>query len=150
MAEAVRHWGEMRRLKNTLDRIDRRGYGAYKDLAGSFEFDGFTLFIDRVQRDPFAPPSLTRVRTKDNRFDPSLFESRVPRVAFEDFLTRQANRATRDVARGDRGPGGRGGGAAGGGGGSGVGGVAWGASGARAGAGGSGYSGPPRRSSPAP
>src|SRR4028119_1010349 len=110
MAEAVRHWGEMRRLKNTLDRIDRRGYGAYKDLAGSFEFDGFTLFIDRVQRDPFAPPSLIRVRTKDNRFDPSLFESRVRRVAFEDFLTREVNRASQDVVRGDRGSGGRGGG----------------------------------------
>ena len=98
----------MRRLRTTLDRIDRKGYGAYKDLAGSFEFDGFTLFIDRVQRDPFAPPSLIRVRTKGNRFDPSLFENPVRRVAFEDFLTREVDRAVREVVRGDRGSGGSG------------------------------------------
>ena len=98
----------MRRLGATLDRIDRRGYGAYKDSAGTFEFDGFTLHIDRVQRDPFAPPSLVRVRTKDNRFAPSLFENRVRRVAFEDFLTREVDRAIGGVVRGNRGSGGSG------------------------------------------
>ncbi len=98
----------MQRLRSALDRIDRKGYGAYKDLSGSFEFDGFTLFIDRVQRDPFAPPSLIRVRTKENRFDPTLFENPVRRVAFEDFLTREVDRAVRDVVRGDRGSGGSG------------------------------------------
>ncbi|MEJ7842263.1 MAG: ABC-ATPase domain-containing protein [Rubrobacter sp.] len=98
----------MHRLRSTLDRIDRKGYGAYKDLSGSFEFDGFTLFIDRVQRDPFAPPSLIRARTKENRFDPTLFENPVRRVAFEDFLTREVDRAVRDVVRGDRGSGGSG------------------------------------------
>lgn len=98
----------MRRLGATLDRIDRRGYGAYKDLAGSFEFDDFALSIDRVQRDPFAPPSLVRVRTKGNGFDPSLFENRVRRVAFEDFLTRAVDRAIGDVVRGNRGSGGSG------------------------------------------
>ena len=98
----------MRRLVSTLDRIDRKGYGAYKDLSGSFEFDDFTLFIDRVQRDPFAPPSLIRIRTRDNRFDPSLFEGRIRRVAFEDFLTRQVDHAIHAVVRGDRGSGGSG------------------------------------------
>jgi len=98
----------MRRLKTTLERIDRRGYGAYKDLAGSFEFDGFTLYIDRVQRDPFAPPSLIRARTKTNGFDPALFENPVRRVAFEDFLTREVDQAIQVVVRGDRGSGGSG------------------------------------------
>ena len=98
----------MRRLRSTLDRIDRKGYGAYKDLSGSFEFDDFTLFIDRVQRDPFAPPSLVRVRTRGNRFDPTLFENRVRRIAFEDLLTREVDRAIHAVVRGDRGSGGSG------------------------------------------
>ena len=98
----------MRRLRTTLDRIDRKGYGAYKGLSGSFEFDGFTLFVDRVQRDPFAPPSLIRARTKANRFDPALFGNPVRRVAFEDFLTREVDRAIRDVVRGNRGSGGSG------------------------------------------
>ena len=98
----------MRRLRSTLDRIDRKGYGAYKDLAGSFDFGDFTLFIDRVQRDPFASPSLIRIRTRDNRFDLSLFENRVRRTAFEDFLTREVDRAVHAVVRGDRGSGGSG------------------------------------------
>ncbi|MGI8911288.1 MAG: ABC-ATPase domain-containing protein [Rubrobacteraceae bacterium] len=98
----------MRELGSRLDRIDRKGYGAYKDLQGSYYFEGFTLFVDRVQRDPFAPPSLIRTRTKDNRFDPALFENPVRRIAFEDFLTRMAERAIRAIARGNRGSGGSG------------------------------------------
>ena len=98
----------MQRLRATLDRIDRSGYGAYKDLTGSHELGPFTLFIDRVQRDPFAPPSLVRVRTEGNLFDPALFENPVRRVAFEDFLTRRVEEEIRAVVRGDRGSGGSG------------------------------------------
>ena len=98
----------MPRLEATLDRIDRRGYGAYKDLSGSHDFGLFVLFIDRVQRDPFAPPSLIRIRTKANSFDPTLFENPVRRVAFEDFLTRSVVREIRRVVRGNRGSGGSG------------------------------------------
>jgi predicted ABC-class ATPase len=98
----------LQRLRSTLDRIDRKGYGAYKDLSGSHDFDAFTLFVDRVQRDPFAPPSLIRIRTRENTFDPTLFESPVRRVAFEDFLTRSVERAIRRLVRGNRGSGGSG------------------------------------------
>jgi predicted ABC-class ATPase len=98
----------LRRLQVTLDRIDRKGYGAYKDLQGSYDLGTFSLFIDRVQRDPFAPPSLVRVRTKGNRFDPDLFDNPVRRVAFEDFLTRSVEAAIREVVRGNRGSGGSG------------------------------------------
>src|SRR5215217_3310050 len=98
----------MHRLGATLDRIDRRGYGAYKDLSGSHDFGLFVLFIDRVQRDPFAPPSLIRIRTKENLFDRDLFAIPVRRVAFEDFLTRSVEREIRRVVRGNRGSGGSG------------------------------------------
>ncbi len=98
----------MQRLRATLDRIDRKGYGAYKDLTGSYDLGPFTLFIDRVQRDPFAPPSLVRVRTTGNGFDPILFENPVRRVAFEDFLTRCVEAAIHEVVRGNRGSGGSG------------------------------------------
>ncbi len=98
----------MRSLQSTLDRIDRKGYGAYKDLQGSYDLEGFTLFIDRVQRDPFAPPSLIRVRTEHNRFAPDLFRNPVRRVAFEDFLTRSVEKALRRAVRGSRGSGGSG------------------------------------------
>src|SRR5687767_9242330 len=98
----------MQRLRSTLDRIDRKGYGAYKDLSGSHDFTSFTLYIDRVQRDPFAPPSLIRIRTNANSFDPTLFENPVRRVAFEDFLTRSVEREIRRTVRGNRGSGGSG------------------------------------------
>ena len=98
----------MRRLKATLDSIDRKGYGAYKDLHGSYDLGAFSLFIDKVQRDPFAPPSLIRVRMKENGFDPGLFGNPVRRVAFEDFLTRSVERTIRKVVRGNRGSGGSG------------------------------------------
>jgi predicted ABC-class ATPase len=98
----------LQRLQATLDRIDRRGYGAYKGLQGTYDLGSFSLSIDRVQRDPFAPPSLIRVRSKENRFDPGLFESPVRRVAFEDFLTRAVDGAIRKVVRGSRGSGGSG------------------------------------------
>jgi len=98
----------VRRLQATLDRIDRKGYGAYRELQGTYDLGGFSLFIDRVQRDPFAPPSLVRVRTKENRFDRELFGNPVRRVAFEDFLTRSVEAAIRKVVRGNRGSGGSG------------------------------------------
>ena len=49
-------------LKSILSRIDGRGYKAYKDLQGRYEFAGFELHIDHVQGDPFAAPSKVRVR----------------------------------------------------------------------------------------
>ncbi len=98
----------MQRLQSTLDRIDRKGYGAYKDLQGSHDLREFTLFVDRVQRDPFAPPSLVRVRTKENRFEGKLYENPVRRFAFEDFLTRAMGLALGRAVRGNRGSGGSG------------------------------------------
>jgi predicted ABC-class ATPase len=98
----------VQRLRSTLDRIDRKGYGAYKDLSGSHDFGSFTLFVDRVQRDPFAPPSLIRIRTRENAFDRDLCANRVRRVAFEDFLTRSVEKEIRRVVRGNRGSGGNG------------------------------------------
>jgi predicted ABC-class ATPase len=98
----------MQRLGATLDRIDRKGYGAYRDLSGTHDLGHFVLIMDKVQRDPFAPPSLIRIRTKVNPFDPTLFGNSVRRVAFEDFLTRSVEREIRRVVRGNRGSGGSG------------------------------------------
>ncbi len=98
----------MQSIKSTLGRIDRKGYGAYKDLQGSHDFGSSTLFVDKVQRDPFAPPSLIRVRTQEYRFDPELFDNPVRRVAFEDFLTRCVDDSVRRIVQGNRGSGGSG------------------------------------------
>jgi hypothetical protein len=49
-------------LRSILNRIDGRGYKAYKDIAGHYKFENFTLYIDYVQGDPFAAPSRIRIR----------------------------------------------------------------------------------------
>ena len=78
-------------LKNILIRIDGKGYKAYKDIEGSFDFGTFILHIDHVQGDPFASPSRLRFHIPLQRtgFPVSLFDRRIKRVAFQDFIARR-------------------------------------------------------------
>jgi len=48
-------------LTALLDRIDGRGYKAYKDLEGPWTLGGFVVHVDHVQADPFASPTRVRV-----------------------------------------------------------------------------------------
>lgn len=48
-------------LRSILSRIDGRGYKAYKEIQGSWDFPDFRLRVDHVQGDPFAAPSRVRV-----------------------------------------------------------------------------------------
>ena len=50
------------RLATTLERLDGRGYKTYRDIEGAWDFAESTLFVDRVQSDPFAAPSKLRIR----------------------------------------------------------------------------------------
>ena len=63
-------------LKNLLQRIDHKGYPAYKDTRGSYEFPGYVLSIDHVQGDPFAAPSKVsiHVRGKQAGFPEHLYQ----------------------------------------------------------------------------
>ncbi len=94
-------------LEQRLLAIDRRGYPAYKDLAGEYTFPGFVLYLDHVQGDPFASPSLLRARVpqKQAAFPPELFSTPVRRVALQDYLTRQFAAAIRRFVKGNRGTG---------------------------------------------
>jgi predicted ABC-class ATPase len=44
-------------LKRILTRIDGRGYKAYQDVEGAYDFGDFWLLIDHIQGDPFASPT---------------------------------------------------------------------------------------------
>lgn len=95
----------MERLKQILNRIDGRGYRAYKDLKGRYELGNATLFVDHVQGDPYAAPSrialavdASRARLPDDLLTPP---SR--RVAAEDFLTRRVHATIPRICRGSRG-----------------------------------------------
>jgi predicted ABC-class ATPase len=92
-------------LKIILTRIDEKGYKAYKDIEGSFGFGLFTLHIDYVQGDPFAPPSRLRFHIPLSRtgFPPSLFERRIKRIAFQDLIARRFEIVQRKLVKGHRG-----------------------------------------------
>lgn len=77
-------------LRNELQRIDGRGYKAYKDLQGQYDFNNYILSIDHVQGDPFASPSRIRIIiNKDKaRFPEELINEDYKRIAVSDFLTR--------------------------------------------------------------
>ncbi len=97
----------MEQLRQKLQRIDGKGYKAYKDIQGTYKGEGFLLHIDHVQGDPFAAPSRIRVEipkeTARHREDWYRPESR--RVAFEDFLAREAAGIIRAHYAGKRGTG---------------------------------------------
>jgi len=92
-------------LSRTLKRIDRKGYKAYKDIAGVYDFGGYILAVDHVQGDPFAAPSRLCVITprSASRFSPDLFSNRIRLTAAADFLTRSFARAAKQIVRGNRG-----------------------------------------------
>ena len=92
-------------LARNLERIDGRGYRAYKDLAGRHALGDLELFLDHVQGDPFAAPSKLRVRVPMRRaaLPAELFQTPVRRLALSDFLARCARDQLED--RGKRGEG---------------------------------------------
>lgn len=75
---------------NKLIQIDGKGYKAYKEIKGQYEFDGYILSIDSVQGDPFASPSKGRVIVSQDiaKFPSALFDKAHKNIAVCDFLTR--------------------------------------------------------------
>lgn len=86
-------------LSQTLPRLDGSSYSAYKQLKGSWRLGAAELVLDRVQSDPYAPPSLARVRLplRSTGIPSGLIASKDRRVAVGDFLTRQFSRAAREL-----------------------------------------------------
>ncbi|MDO4918016.1 ABC-ATPase domain-containing protein, partial [Kocuria sp.] len=86
-------------LAQTLRRLDGGSYGAYKQLKGSWRLGDAELVLDRVQSDPYAPPSLARVRLPlgDTGLGAALISTHDRRVAVGDFLTREFARAAREL-----------------------------------------------------
>lgn len=84
-----------RDLQHELERIDRRGYPAYKDLRGQYDFGDFVLSIDHVQGDPFASPSSMSVRVPNEvlHIPAGLWDEVHRRTALEDVLLRRFSRA---------------------------------------------------------
>lgn len=78
-------------LERTLERIDGRGYKAYNDIGGSYDFEFFILYLEHVQRDPFASPSLLRVEVKDSGFPERIIKNKEQNTAACDYVARSFN-----------------------------------------------------------
>lgn len=87
-------------LRNLLHRIDHRGYPAYKDTKGNYQFQGYVLSIDHVQGDPFASPSRVSVHVAGRTagFPAELYREEYQRIALQDELTRQFGRRAEQFA----------------------------------------------------
>ena len=77
-------------LRNKLKAIDHRGYPAYKELRGQYDFKDYVLSIDHVQGDPFAVPSRLSVLVKAAKagFLPEFYDTHAKRITLQDHLTR--------------------------------------------------------------
>lgn len=113
----------MEKLRKLLTQIDGGSYKAYKDIKGSYQFNGYMLTIDHVQGDPFAAPSRVSIRVPMHNAgfpDELWMQNRLPqqyqpqdivpirKIALEDYLSRSVHRAMRKTVKGHRGSGGSG------------------------------------------
>jgi predicted ABC-class ATPase len=97
----------MEDLKNILTRIDGKGYKAYKEIEGVFDFGTFTLYVDHVQGDPFAAPSRMRalIPLGAAGFPSNLYDRRIRRIALQDYVARHFEAMRVKAATGRRGTG---------------------------------------------
>lgn len=77
-------------LDELLRTIDGRGYGAWKRLVGGWSVAGLGVEVERVQADPFAPPTRLTVTAPSDRLalPPELLTTPVRRRGLADHLLR--------------------------------------------------------------
>ncbi|MDY0395913.1 ABC-ATPase domain-containing protein [Virgibacillus halophilus] len=85
----------MRRLLQLCRQLDKKGYGAYKSISGTYQADSYTLSIDYVQGDPFAAPSKIRlvIPAEKRLLHPEWLKTSVEQLAVEDVLARSVAKA---------------------------------------------------------
>jgi predicted ABC-class ATPase len=80
-------------LLSILRRIDGRGYKAYQDIKGVYQFETYDLEIAHVQGDPYAPPSRVAIAIDLGATDLSEFTGERRRLlGLEDYLGRSLAR----------------------------------------------------------
>lgn len=101
----------MESLRKHLQRIDGKGYKAYKDIKGLYDFKSFTVSIDHVQGDPFAAPSRIsinipmRIAQFPEEYWKDIKPSGIRRIALEDYISRAIKKAINSTIKGHRGSG---------------------------------------------
>lgn len=94
-------------LRSLLRSIDHRGYPAYKELTGQYNFNGYILSIDHVQGDPFASPSSVSIHISGEAagFPKIMWEGYENRRALQDHLIRLFSHMTDQYSHRARGSG---------------------------------------------
>ncbi len=97
--------GRSEELEALLRRLDGRGYKAYKDIQGSWDYSTFVLHVDHVQGDPFAAPSrlCAEIGLAGAAVPAGLIADRLRRIALGDYLARTFHRAIAGTVKGRRG-----------------------------------------------
>ncbi|MDI6704546.1 MAG: ABC-ATPase domain-containing protein [bacterium] len=97
----------MQNLKRILSKIDGCGYKVYKRIEGTYKASDFTLYIDHVQSDPFAPPTQIRIRVSQDKanFPEETYTPKIRNIGLVDYLTRQVWRNIQISTQGKRGTG---------------------------------------------
>ncbi|MBF0956224.1 MAG: isopentenyl-diphosphate delta-isomerase, partial [Actinomyces sp.] len=97
-AEFRKHTGSDEELIRTLHKLDGRSYPAYKSVVGMWDFGSFSLSIDRIQADPYAPPSKVRAIStpQEMGLPQAAIASPDARAACADYLLRAFNRSLRE------------------------------------------------------
>ncbi|MGN0153182.1 MAG: ABC-ATPase domain-containing protein [Lachnospiraceae bacterium] len=87
-------------LRECLRRIDHKGYPAYKDTKGRYQFTDYILSIDHVQGDPFAAPSKVSILVDGRKagFDVSFYDKKWKRIALQDHLLRKMAAKVREFS----------------------------------------------------
>ncbi len=88
-------------IKRILRLIDEKGYGAYKELKGSYDYEKFILIFDTIQSDPFATASRVRVRMPQHiaGFPQDTYKNKSREVALRDFIGRVFRRVSSRYSR---------------------------------------------------
>ncbi len=91
-------------LRQRLLSLNGKGYGSYKSVRGEYDGGWFSIFIDHVQADPFALPSRARIRVAHGiaGFPRELYNSRIRRIALQDYVARIFHRLLGIPEPGDR------------------------------------------------
>ena len=77
-------------LRQLLEKIDHRGYPAYKETKGAYQFGKYILFIDHVQGDPFAAPSKLHIQVpgKVSGIPTEYYDKPCKKLAVTDYVLR--------------------------------------------------------------
>ncbi len=96
-------------LSQKLKFIDGKDYGAFQSIMGEYSYPDFKLYIDRIQKDPYAPPSTgifhVRVPREKANIPADTTDSHIREVALRDFFARQFYSNCLKISKGRRGTG---------------------------------------------